>query len=183
GAAGRLREPPDLRRDGPGEGAPLVAEELRFEELLGKRGTVDRDERLSGARGAVVDEPGDDLLAGAGLARDEDRGLGRGDAADLLQDVLPPARYPGHPGASLGLELARQGPDGGLGPARALAGLGRKPRLLGQLLVGHHQRDPVREPTRDLDVVRAIAPGLAVRDAQRSTLLPRGEHGDAEPRA
>src|SRR5438105_6386486 len=42
---GRLLEPPRPRRDGSGEGALLVAEQLRLEQRLGERRAVQRDER------------------------------------------------------------------------------------------------------------------------------------------
>ena len=46
-AALRAIEPPLLAPDGAGEGAALVAEELRLEQRLGERGAVDLDEGLA----------------------------------------------------------------------------------------------------------------------------------------
>ncbi len=71
-----------------GERTLLVAEELGFDELLGDGGAVDLDEGLAGPQAVGVDGPGDELLAGAALAVDQDRGVGRGDLEDLLPEVL-----------------------------------------------------------------------------------------------
>jgi hypothetical protein len=61
-----------------------VAEELALEQRVGQGGAVDLDEGLAGARRLFVEGLGDALLAGAGLAENEDRGLrGRGAADDL----------------------------------------------------------------------------------------------------
>ena len=49
-AAGGLLDASRLGRDGAGEGAALVAEELRFEQLVGQRRAVDGDERSVIAR-------------------------------------------------------------------------------------------------------------------------------------
>jgi hypothetical protein len=59
-----------------GERALLVAEDLILEQLLWDGGAVEDDERAVAAGGALVDGVGDALLAGAGLALDQD---GRGD--------------------------------------------------------------------------------------------------------
>ena len=47
---------PGVARDGAGEGALLVAEELALEQVGGDRGAVHRDERLVGARRARVQQ-------------------------------------------------------------------------------------------------------------------------------
>ena len=54
-----------------GEGAALVAEQLRLEQRVGDGGAVDRDERLLGARRVEVQRARHQLLAGAALAGDE----------------------------------------------------------------------------------------------------------------
>jgi hypothetical protein len=65
-----------------GEAAPRVAEQLRLEERLGEAGAVDGDERAAGAPRADVDQPRDEILAHAALARDEHfRVTGRGAAS------------------------------------------------------------------------------------------------------
>ena len=55
--------------DGPGEGAADVAEQLRFEQVLGNGGAVHLDERTLAAGAAGMDGTGDQLLARARLAR------------------------------------------------------------------------------------------------------------------
>ncbi|MGB8958488.1 MAG: hypothetical protein WCC00_05705 [Candidatus Aminicenantales bacterium] len=87
-AAVGLLELTRLLLRGPGEGPLLVAEELRFDELLRDGGAVDLDEGLAGPQAVGVDRPGDELLAGAALAVDEHGGVGRGDLEDLLPQVL-----------------------------------------------------------------------------------------------
>src|SRR5262249_57948510 len=59
-AARRLLDPPGPRGLSPGEGAPLVAEQLGLQELLRQGGAVERDERLFGAWRRAVDVAGDD---------------------------------------------------------------------------------------------------------------------------
>ncbi len=66
--------------DRAGEGAFHVTEHFRFEQRLGKRGAVHRDERPAGAAAVLMDELGDHLLAAAALAGDEHRGVGSRDA-------------------------------------------------------------------------------------------------------
>src|SRR5262249_56024178 len=77
GALVRQLELPELLRVRVGEGAALVPEELALEQCLRDRGAVERDQRLARARAAVVDRLGDELLAGAALAGDQDGGLQR----------------------------------------------------------------------------------------------------------
>ncbi len=60
---------------GAGEAALDVAEELAFHQFRGNRAAVDRHEGLFGARTQIVDQPGGEFLAGAGIAADEHRGL------------------------------------------------------------------------------------------------------------
>ena len=68
---------------GAGEAALDVAEELRLEQRFGNAGAVDRHERGFGARAGGVDGPGDDFLADAALAGDQDLGVGARDALDF----------------------------------------------------------------------------------------------------
>ena len=72
------REEPLAVADGAREGAAHVPEEFRFEQGRREGGTVDRLERRPPAGALGVDRPGDELLAGAGLAADQDRALGAG---------------------------------------------------------------------------------------------------------
>src|SRR3989442_13788925 len=104
GAAVGGLELADLELVGTREGASLVTEQLALQELSRHGGAVDLDEWPSPARGEVVDRPGDQLLAGAGLTRDEngDVDAGRFPAGlTRLQPLGPePGRWvpPGPPG-------------------------------------------------------------------------------------
>src|SRR5262249_56899258 len=57
--------------DGPGEGALLDAEQLRLEDGFRQGGAIDGDERTLRPRGELVDGAGGELLAGAGLAHQQ----------------------------------------------------------------------------------------------------------------
>ena len=73
--------------DGPGERAFLVAEQLTFQKGFREGGAVDGHELAGTERGrGVVDGAGDLLLAGPGLALDQHRRGGLGDAPDQLKD-------------------------------------------------------------------------------------------------
>src|SRR5581483_10993108 len=63
-----------LHRLGVGEGALFVAEEFGFHQRLGDGGAVDGDERLLLARALVMNGFGDQVLAGAALALNQDGG-------------------------------------------------------------------------------------------------------------
>jgi hypothetical protein len=106
---------------GAGEGALLVAEELRFEQRIGNRGAVDRHEWSVGAGAERVQAAGEELLAGAALPLEENRGVGRRRTMQLLQDVAQRA---------------------------VLADDPRRPAALGHLLL---QQDVIRQhpPLRD----------------------------------
>ena len=78
-------------RDRPGEGASFVAEQLGLEQRVGEGGAVDRDERFAVARAAVVERAGDQLLAGAGLAEEQDRRVARRDRVEAVH-------HPAHDG-------------------------------------------------------------------------------------
>ena len=73
---------PGLLSVGAGEGAALVAEQLALDQALGQGAAMDPDERAGGAVRVAVQGGGDQLLAGAGLADDQGRGVGCGGAAD-----------------------------------------------------------------------------------------------------
>ena len=78
-AAVGLLELADAARDGAGEGALLVAEELALQQVFGDRGAVDRDEGRVAPVRLHVDVARHHLLAGAAFAGDQDRGVGRRD--------------------------------------------------------------------------------------------------------
>ena len=79
---------PFFSRTAPVKAPALVAEELALQEGLGQRPAVDRHEAAAGARARVVDGAGDQLLAGAALAVDEDRRAGPRHAVDEREDGL-----------------------------------------------------------------------------------------------
>jgi hypothetical protein len=89
-AMGELEEA-GLGLAGIGERPALVAEQLGLEQGLGDRGAVDVDEGAAGAGAGAVQGAGEEALAGAGLAAEEDRRRprgGRGARQDLFQ-LLP----------------------------------------------------------------------------------------------
>ena len=88
GAAVGHLEASDAVALGVGEGALDVAEELALEDALGEAAGVDGDQRLSTAVRDGVQQLGDDALAGAVLAGDQDVGVGWADPLDQVQDRL-----------------------------------------------------------------------------------------------
>ena len=68
--------------DRAGEGALFVPEQLAFEQGLGDRGAVDRDERAALRALRVVQAAGEQFLAGAAGAEQHHRDVGAGDALD-----------------------------------------------------------------------------------------------------
>ena len=71
-----------------GERTFLVAEQLRLDQRVRDRAAVDGYERLLAAGAQVMDGTGHELLAGAGLALDEDSERRVGDLLDLLDHFL-----------------------------------------------------------------------------------------------
>ena len=70
-AAVRLLEAPDVALAGAGEGARLVAEQLRLQQFSGDRRGVERDEWAARAWRFAVQRARHQFLAGAGLTRDQ----------------------------------------------------------------------------------------------------------------
>ena len=73
GALVRPLEDPSMGGDGAAEGPPLVAKELALQQVGGERGAVEHHVRLVGPTAPLVNGPGDQLLARAGLAFDDHR--------------------------------------------------------------------------------------------------------------
>ena len=69
-----------------------MAEELALHQVLGKGPAVDRHQRPRGPRTAVVDGTGHQLLAGPGLAADQDARVAGGDARHQTAHRLQPRR-------------------------------------------------------------------------------------------
>ena len=73
--------------DRSGEGAFEVPEQFALDEARRDGAAVHFHERAVLARAAVVDGPGDELLAGASFPRDQHRGINAGNLLDLPQHV------------------------------------------------------------------------------------------------
>ena len=73
--AGHLEASRPCQR-GVGEGAPFVSEQLRLDERRHQAGAIDDDEGLLPAIAELVQRAGDQILADAGFAGDEDVGVG-----------------------------------------------------------------------------------------------------------
>ena len=72
----------------PRKGALDVPEEFALEEFAGDGRAVDLDERAVLVAAVFVDFAGDEFLARAGLANDEDKGIRFGHGHDLFFDAL-----------------------------------------------------------------------------------------------
>ena len=94
GAAVGEFEAPDALRDGAGEGALLVAEQLAFEQAGGDGGAIELDEGAVFARARVVDGARQQFLAGAGFAVDQHGGIGGCDGFQLLERGLSVRLWP-----------------------------------------------------------------------------------------
>ncbi len=78
GAPGRLFKTPGAALKGSGEGTFLMAEKLAFQQVLGKRASVDGDELFVGAIAQGVNGPGGEFLAGTRLLPGQAQWHGRG---------------------------------------------------------------------------------------------------------
>src|SRR6267142_552858 len=87
-----------------------MTEQLVLEEALGQRGAVDAHQRTGPPR-PVMEEPRQDLLAGAGLALDQDLVGGPGEPRRLRQLEIPLGAEGGR------VVFARLGLQGGVGDA------------------------------------------------------------------
>ena len=72
---------------GVGKGPLFIAEELRFDQVLGDSAAVDRHEAAGCAAAAAVDEPGDHLLAGTRFAGQQHR---RVDIVQVVNGFIHP---------------------------------------------------------------------------------------------
>src|SRR5262249_36596714 len=97
----RELEAAGLVRDGAGERALLVAEELALDERRRDRRAVDADERSLSTRRVLVQRARDELLAGARLAGDEHRRRRVRHLLDEAEDLLEAGRAPHEAEASL----------------------------------------------------------------------------------
>ena len=88
GAALGFLEEADLVLNGAGEGAFFMAKEFGLEEVLGEGGAIDGDEGLVLAGGVEMEGAGDQFLAGAAFALDEDGGVGIGYFCNEVVNLL-----------------------------------------------------------------------------------------------
>ena len=113
-------EVPLVQPIGAGEAAALVAEQLAFDQVRGDGAAVHGQERFLAAAAQGVDGQGDHVLAGAGLAGDQDAGVGAGHAADQVVDGLHGRRRADQRSEAPQLaQLASQRSDLALHPQRA----------------------------------------------------------------
>ena len=87
-AVGRLNKTGLAGIQGSGESALGIAEQLRLQQVLRQGGAVDLDDGGIGSAAVAVDVLGQHLLAGAGLAGDEDGGVRLGHLSGSLEDGL-----------------------------------------------------------------------------------------------
>ena len=78
-----------------GECAALVAEQLTFQQVFRDSAAVDRNERLFRARAKVVHRARQGFLAGAALAKQQNRNVGGGNPFDVAAN-LQHARIAGY---------------------------------------------------------------------------------------
>ncbi len=109
GAAGGAADDARERHVRAGERALAIAEQLALEHVGGHGRAVEGHERTIGAVGRAVDHAREHLLAGAGLAGEEDGQGARGDPAGEVQEL---GRLLGNPQAlGVALEVLRR-PEG-----------------------------------------------------------------------
>ena len=120
-ASVRQLEEPGLGRDGAGKGAALVAEQLALEQVGRDRRAVDLDERAAArASAAVVNGARKQLLAGTGLAADQDRDVAMRSDPRRLIERLPQGGAPAEDRLEAEGAPLRLGEPAGLDPAARL---------------------------------------------------------------
>ena len=139
GAAVGLFEAAGAAGDGAGERAFFVAEQFAFQQIFRDRAAVDGDHLLLAARAVFVHRLGDEFLAGAAFAGDQDRRVGAGDAADQFENFLQRAGNADHFHPAV---VFRQFGGRLIGAAAVLLGLQRgfhdRPQLEGQRFLAQH---------------------------------------------
>src|SRR6266849_4717638 len=129
GAVVRELEAADPSRDGTGEGATLVAEELALQEARGDGGAVELDERATAPGAERVDQAADQLLASTRLAPYEHGRVGRRHALDQADDS-PERQAPADDSVDGGRVRRTATPLHG--PRRIRAAARRGPRIVGR---------------------------------------------------
>ena len=168
---------------GPGEGAPLVAEQLALEQRLRQGRAVDRDEAARSARrSSWWMAAGDQLLAGAALAGDEHRGLGGRDLGGERQRLAEGAARGRRSARS---RTARRATSRATPPARSSrrarsCSEGQAALLVGQPLV--LEATTTASATRRRSRRRCVEPvGPALAEIERAAHPLAGQRGT--PRA
>jgi hypothetical protein len=109
-AIGPLK-PPDVPVRRAGESALFVSKEFRFQQRLGQRSTVDLHERTIGSLALALNVVGQNLLAHASLAQDQNRGIRLTNRARQREHTLHrfPRSHRGHITAREILQSAAHG--------------------------------------------------------------------------
>ena len=81
-------ERPGVSGDGPGEGAPLVAEQLALGEARRHRAAIEDHDRAFLAQAVLVNGMREHFLAGAGLAGEGHRDIGAGEPGQRLEKTM-----------------------------------------------------------------------------------------------
>ena len=76
--------------DGAGEGALFMAEKFAFQEVFRNGGAVDADVIVLAPLAQTVQGAGDEFLARAAFAQDQNGGVGRAEFCDQLAQLLHP---------------------------------------------------------------------------------------------
>ena len=123
----------------------------------------------------VVNEARDDFLAGARFAGEQHGRFGLRDARRVRQHVLPLPRVADDAAlAGARFELACQRGHLRFESRCRLARGGIAPRRFGEVLVRQRQREVIRDPAREVDVLVGESSRLACQEEERS------EHGAAK---
>ena len=147
----RLLEAAGAACDGPGERTLLMAEEFAFEQVFGDGAAIDGDHLALAARAVFVHGLGDELLAGAALAGDEDRRIRARHPAHQFENLLQGAGNPDHfhPTIVLGeLRIRLVGTAAFL--ARLQCALHHRPQFEGQRLLAQDIMRPALGGLDDL---------------------------------
>src|SRR5262249_30136010 len=105
----RLLEHASPHRYGAGEGASLVAEELRLDEVRGHGGAIEDDQRTCSPRACLLGRLGEQLLARSGLTLEND-GHVRG--GETLAHRIDASHLGAHPEQATETALRRQARHG-----------------------------------------------------------------------
>jgi hypothetical protein len=174
-AAVRLLEDALARRDGAGEGAPRMTEQLGLDQRRRHGRAVEHHERAMGARARLVQRLGQDLLARAGLTLDDDRHARGGEPfAQRVEPTHLEARPNGAPEPTRGRDGGPAASGGPLDPDGHLAHAHRLATLQEHL---HHRQTVHERSVRRAQVHQAQpAPGHVERGVSPRRVPIREPH-------